>query len=203
MLHVPLFDASQLNQVRRPLQLWRKVSGSNRRPVASMLQPARARLHTHAEHSTLPTETPSRFVYAGQLDQPPSPIPRLWAALHNCQNTLPCHPLTGPTSSRAAAPASPPHTHHSACQHTCQPTPSPPLLQVQQHDRPGPVAPHPLTSTLNLALVPNLNPKPAHQNQTHRTSTSTTAPHRVSRCQEPGGMVADGADAELPWEGCR
>ena len=110
MLHVLLFDASQLNQVRRLLQLWRKVSGSNRRPVASMLQPARARLHAHAEHSTLPTETPSRLVYAGQLDQPPSPSQG--SGLLCTTVRTPCLATLWPVPLQAAPQhLRPPHTH--------------------------------------------------------------------------------------------
>ena len=114
MLHVPLFDASQPNQVRRPLQLWRKVSGSNRRPVASMLQPARARLHAHAEHSTLPTETPSRFVYAGQLNWPPQPHPKALG----CSAQLSEHPALPPSGRSHSKPRRStcvPPTHTPQC----------------------------------------------------------------------------------------
>ena len=131
MLHVPLFDASpQPNQVRRPLQLWRKVSGSNRRPVASMLQPARARLHAHAEHSTLPTETPSRFVYAGQLNWPPQPHPKALG----CSAQLSEHPALPPSGRSHFKPrrstSAPPHTHTIVHASTpASPPPRPPFCR--------------------------------------------------------------------------
>ena len=72
---VSFFDAPPLNQVSSAATVGAKLSGGllardeRGRPVASMLRPARACLHAHAEHSILPTEILSRVVYARQLHQ--------------------------------------------------------------------------------------------------------------------------------------